>query len=124
MAEAVGRCMICRAPCMASDWLCQGCYREYPELRQAFAKWPAWARGLKRMHQAEREAERGRIETLVKVRGKDEHRTYSEYDTADLGLLPDFDEDEDAECSGRYPSEMGDAAIETAWAAIADWRND
>jgi len=109
---------------MASDWLCQGCYREYPELRQAFAKWPAWARGLKRMHQAEREAERGRIETLVKVRGKDEHRTYSEYDTADLGLLPDFDEDEDAECSGRYPSEMGDAAIETAWAAIADWRND
>jgi hypothetical protein len=126
VAQARGRCMIsgCRNKVVGYMYVCEHCREQWPELARPMREWPEWARYLASQAKAERRAEEDRIEKRYKVRGKDEYRTYSEYDTADLGLLPDFDEDEDADIDGRYPSEMGDGAIEMAWQLIADWRND
>jgi RNA polymerase sigma factor (sigma-70 family) len=49
-------CAICqdRPPSISTGWICARCRNEHPELRQAFALWPEWAKYAKANEERER----------------------------------------------------------------------
>lgn len=54
-------CMICGGRVHISLWLCSRCAEMHGLVGVRFRDWPAWAKALKRCHEAERRAELRRL---------------------------------------------------------------
>ena len=67
--EALCTCMICGEPVPPMFWACKMCAEAYG-LLGPYVEWPAWAKGLKELHEQAREAELERLAWEVEIDGE------------------------------------------------------